>query len=415
MHQDGPKRNLGVLCSKCMHVSEWVGGRRLKVMFYGPLSLRYGGGGEHYVLELVKHLQRYDVSSLITCAKSTPGDMDRIPIQTIKAILDKVSAKYFEFACLPLPIASSGSPIPQIGEFKKIVKVARDCDIIYFGNVYAFQDLLVCALKKICKKPVISAQHCQLYFSWGKTHDLYVDSLGKYLLRKFDAYHVLNNYHLTLFYSWGFKNIYLIPNGVDTEKFKPKNFKRRQQKFKILFAGRLTLDKGVDILCESVRMINNNKIFEKNMEFIIAGSGPLESFVAKLAEQYKNVAYLGYLEETLPEIYRDCDLLIMPSRKETFPLVVLEAQASGLPVIASNISGPRDILVNGITGILIEKEDARILTQKIIDYYSLWLNNYEKYEQMCIAARENAEKRFDWNIIAERIYNMLRETLERNS
>ena len=349
------------------------------------------------------------------CAKSTAGDTDRIPIQIIKAILDKVSAKYFEFTCLPLPIASSNSPIPLLSEFKKIAKVTRDCDLIYFVSAHAFQDLLVYALKKICKKPAISAQHCPLYSSWGKTHDLYVDNIGKYLLRKFDAYHVLNNHDLNLFYNWGLKNIYLIPNGVDTEKFKPKNFKRRPKKFKILFAGRLTLDKGVDILCESIRMINNNKIIRKNMEFIIVGSGPLECLVKKLAEQYKNVTYLGYLGEALPDIYRDCDLLILPSRIETLPLVVLEAQASGLPVIASNTFGIRDILIHGVTGTVIQREDTRMLTQKIRKYYSLWLNNYEKYEQMRIAARENAEKRFDWNIIAERIYNMLRETLERNS
>ena len=384
-------------------------------MFYSSLSLKYGGGGEHYLLELVRHLKKYDVSSLIVCAKSTGDDRDRIPIHGIKAILDKVSAKYFEFACLSLPIASSNSPIPLLGEIKKIVKVARECDLIYFINAHAFQDLLVYTLRKIFKKPVISGHHCPLYSMWGKTHDLYVNTLGKNLLRTFDACHVLNSYDLSILKWLGITNIYSIPNGVDTETFKPKNSKRRQKKFKILFVGRLTFHKGVDILCESVKMINNDKIIQKSIEFLIVGSGPFESFVLKLAEQYKNVTYLGYLEDTLPEIYSDCDLLIVPSRRETLPLVVLEAQASGLPVIASNISGPRDILINGITGALIQKEDARMLTQKIIDYYSLWLNNHEKYEQMRLAARENAIKRFDWNIIAERIYNMLKETLKRNN
>ena len=121
------------------------------------------------------------------------------------------------------------------------------------------------------------------------------------------------------------------------------------------------------------------------------------------------------MEETLPKIYRDCDLLIMPSREEAFGRVVVEAQASGLPVIAFDCMGPRDILINGITGTLIRKRDAKMFAQKIIDYYFLWLNNYEKYKQMRLAARENAVKRFDWNIIAERIYNMLRETLKQNS
>jgi len=384
-------------------------------MFYSPVSLRLGGGGEHYILELVKHLKKYGVSSMIVSSKLSVSETERISIQTIKTTLDKVSAKYVEFAFLPLTIASSDSPIPLLSEIKKIGQVARDCDLIYFNNVGAFQDLLVYALKKICKKPVISGHHCPLYSMWGKTHDLYVDTVGKSLLRKFDACHTLNSYDFRLLNWLGATNIYLIPNGVDTEKFKPENFEKRREKFKILFVGRLELHKGVDLLCESIKTINYNKILQNNMDFTIAGSGQLESFVQKLANHHKNVAYLGYLEGALPKLYRDCDLLVLPSLRETSPLVLLEAQASGLPVIAFNCIGPRDIMINGITGTLIQKRDSRMLTQEITDYYALWLNNYEKYAQMRLAARENVVKRFAMDIIVKRIYNMFRETLKRNS
>ena len=387
----------------------------MKVMFYSPVSLRLGGGGEHYILELVKHLKKYGVSSMIVSSKLSVSETERISIQTIKTTLDKVSAKYVEFAFLPLTIASSDSPIPLLSEIKKIGQVARDCDLIYFNNVGAFQDLLVYALKKICKKPVISGHHCPLYSMWGKTHDLYVDTVGKSLLRKFDACHTLNSYDFRLLNWLGATNIYLIPNGVDTEKFKPENFEKRREKFKILFVGRLELHKGVDLLCESIKTINYNKILQNNMDFTIAGSGQLESFVQKLANHHKNVAYLGYLEGALPKLYRDCDLLVLPSLRETSPLVLLEAQASGLPVIAFNCIGPRDIMINGITGTLIQKRDSRMLTQEITDYYALWLNNYEKYAQMRLAARENVVKRFAMDIIVKRIYNMFRETLKRNS
>jgi len=389
-------------------------GRKVKVMFYSPLSLRYGGGFEHNILQTVKHLEKYDVSSLLVCAKSVANDRDRMSIQRIKIILDKVSAKYFEFVCLPFPTTSFGSPVPLLHDFKKIAKAVRDCDIIYFNNAHAFQDLLVYSLKKIYKKPVISGQHCKLYYFstfWDKTHNLYVNSLGKNLLRKFDAYRVLNSQHFHLFNSWGLKNTYLIPQGVDTEKFKPNNFEKNTKKFQVLYVGRLSPEKGIDILCESIKAINNS--LQKNIEFIIVGSGPLEFLVQRLAERYENVSYLGHLEDILPKIYRSCDLFVMPSRGEALGTVALEAQASGLPVIAFDCMGPRDTLINGITGSLIRKEDAKMLTQKIVEYYSLWLNNYEKYKQMRLAARENAVKRFDWNIIAEHIYDMLRETLAR--
>lgn len=387
----------------------------MRVMFYNSNSLRSGGGGERYILELANRLEKYGISFLIVASKLSVGQAERLPIQSVKTMLDKVSAKYVEFTSLPLSIASSDSPIPLLSEIKKIGQVARDCDLIYFANAHAFQDLLVYGLKKIYERPVISGHHCRLHSFWGKSHDLYLYTLRKTLLRKFDACHVLNSYDLNLLKLLGATNVYLIPNGVDVERFKPRNFEKRGEKFRILFVGTLGSRKGFDMLCESIKMINNNESLQANMDFIIAGGGQLESFAQELTRLYKNVTYLGYVTGDLPKVYRDCDLLVMPSLMETFPLVILEAQASGLPVVAFNIVGPHDILINEITGTLIQEIDSRMLAQKISEYYTLWLNNYEKYKQMRLAARENAEKRFDWGIIVKQIYDMFRQTLERNS
>lgn len=383
-------------------------------MFYSPLSLRYGGGGERYILELVRHLKGHNVSCVVVCSASIGGEKERIPIERIHVILDQVSAEYYELACSPLPLFSRNSSIPRLREIKRFMKLARDCDIIYFNSGRVVHDLVMLAVRNILGKPVVSAHHSPLYF-WEKLHDLYVDTIGKKVLKKLDGHHVLNNYFWYLLKSWGLQNVYLIPNGVDTEKFQRRNLMKRQKPFRILFVGRLTSHKGIDILCESIKMINRDKVFLENVAFVIVGSGPMEPIVRRLSEQYPNVKYLGYLEEGLPKIYRECDLLVMPSHRETFPLVLLEAQASGLPVIAFDVIGPRNILIDGVTGTLIQKEDIGLLTQEITRYYYIWLNNYKEYKQMALAARKNAKERFDWAVISECIYNMLRETLKQNS
>jgi glycosyltransferase involved in cell wall biosynthesis len=384
----------------------------MKVMFYSPLSLRYGGGGERYILELVRHLKGHNVSCVVVCSASIAGEKERIPIERIHAILDQVSAEYYELACSPLPLFSRNSSIPRLREIKRLMKLARDCDIIYFNSGHVVHDLVMLAVRNMLGKPVVSAYHCPLYF-WEKLHDFYVDTIGKKVMRKLDGHHVLNPYFLHLFESWGLRNVYLIPDGVDTEKFKPRNLMKKQERFRILFAGRLTPAKGIDILCESIKMLNGNKAFQENVTFIIAGSGPLEPIIRRLSEQHPNVTYLGYLEESLPEIYRNCDLLVMPSHREAFGLVSVEAQASGLPVIAFDVTGPRDILIDGVTGTMVKKIGSEMFTREIMRYYSIWLNNYEDYKQMALAARKNAKERFDWTVISERIYNMLVQTLER--
>jgi glycosyltransferase involved in cell wall biosynthesis len=385
-------------------------------MLYSPISLRCGGGVEWFILDLVRYLNKYAVSSVIVCSNSiAEAEKERIPTQRIRAILETASAKYFEFRCLPLPqILSSSSTIPSFKEIRRIMNIAKECDIIYSNSGHVFYDLLLFAIKKILKKPVVSGYHLPLH-SWGRMRDIYINTIGRQLLGEFDAHHILNNYFLYLLKLWGLKNIYLIQNGVDTERFRPRSLMKKQKKFRILFVGRLVFEKGIDILCESIKMLNENKAFLENVAFIIAGSGPMEPVVQRLSEQYPNVTYLGYLGESLPKIYRECDLFVMPSRGEIFPLVLLEAQASGLPVIAFDVAGPRCILVNEVTGTLVQKEDAVMLAKEIVRYYSIWLNDYERYEQMRLAARENVMKRFDWGTTASRIYNMLRETIEQKS
>jgi len=376
----------------------------MKVLFYSALSLRFGGGFERWMLEVVSHLKKRGVSSIIVCTKSIIEDVERISNQQIQETLNKASAEYFELPYHSLHIAASNSPIPRVTELNRHV---RDCDIVYFSNAYAFQDLMICLLKLIQRKPVISGQHSTL-FSDSRPHNIYINTLGKKLLNHFDVCHVLNSNDLHFFKKWGLKRVCLIPPGINTQIFKPMDHVRRHIKFKVLFVGRLTSQKGIDVLCRSIEIFNKtNDEFSRNVDFVIVGSGPLESLVQKLNKRYTNVKYLGAVpQKTLHEIYGSCDLFLMPSRRETFGNVALEAQAYGLPVIASDIPGPSDIIIDGVTGTLLREKSVKALISAINMYYRLWFQDYEKYREIFMNARQNAMK-YDWRNVSKRLYDML--------
>jgi glycosyltransferase involved in cell wall biosynthesis len=126
-----------------------------------------------------------------------------------------------------------------------------------------------------------------------------------------------------------------------------------------------------------------------------------------LNKRYNNVKYLGEVpHKDLHKIYVNCDLFIMPSRRETFGNVALEAQACGLPVIASDIPGPSDIIIDGVTGTLLREKSDKALVSAINMYYRLWFQDYEKYREVSMNARQNAMK-YDWRIVSKRLYDML--------
>lgn len=116
------------------------------------------------------------------------------------------------------------------------------------------------------------------------------------------------------------------------------------------FAGRISEEKGLDVLIEAARRT-------PEIPVRIAGEGPLRARLASQAPP--NVTFMGFLQgEALAAFYRDARFLIAPSAwQETFGLVVVEAMARGLPVIASGIGGLAEIVVDGETGLLAQPGD----------------------------------------------------------
>lgn len=157
-----------------------------------------------------------------------------------------------------------------------------------------------------------------------------------------------------------------IPNGIVYDRYgntQPKNIFHPS----IFFVGRLVKFKGVDILIKSFQMIKKTY---PNIHLYIAGNGPqgrkLKSLARKL-NVHNEITFLNFLsEDEKLKMFKSADIFVVPSRIETFGIVVLEALASGAPVVASNVGGIPEILDNGKYGLLAEPENPEDFAQKII-------------------------------------------------
>jgi len=202
-----------------------------------------------------------------------------------------------------------------------------------------------------------------------------------------------------------------IPYGVDTDKFSPA-IKKDSQIKNILFVGALDKAhyfKGINILLEAVSEIRHPK-----SDIRIVGDGDLKTSYEKLAEKLDikdRVEFLGKIsDEELPRIYQQADLLVLPSinKNEAFGLVLLEAMACGVPVIASDLPGVRTVFEDGRQGLLCKPGDVSDLKNKIEEI----LADEEKRKIMGKEARILALEKYSWKKIGRKLNDIIKQKNE---
>ncbi|WP_198508992.1 glycosyltransferase [Bacillus sp. FJAT-44742] len=197
-------------------------------------------------------------------------------------------------------------------------------------------------------------------------------------------------------------NVQVIHNGVDLDLIKnstinQNNVLKENNKFTLLFVGRLEYRKGLDYLLCALEKIPFQ--IRKNMELLVVGEGTKLSHYKKLAESLnlmEQVFFLG--EKTNPFPYmRLADIFLFPSRSEGFPNVLLEAMALGMPVISSNCqTGPSEVIRQMENGILIEivgVEEEKV-SQAFADKIVLLFQEEELREKIGLQAKKDIENNF---------------------
>jgi glycosyltransferase involved in cell wall biosynthesis len=123
-----------------------------------------------------------------------------------------------------------------------------------------------------------------------------------------------------------------------------------------------------------------------------------------------NIYFLGRVpQQDAPRLYPGCDLLVLPSFYEPFGNVVLEALASGLPVVGSKIGGMADVVTDGETGFHVKPGN----TQDLSKYMQLLLKDEELRKAMGAAARKHAIERFDDMIVTKKVERLYYQCLKR--
>ena len=189
------------------------------------------------------------------------------------------------------------------------------------------------------------------------------------------------------------KKIYIIKNGVDCNKFIPAN--HIDNKFNVLFVGRLNKIKGIKYLLKGFDCFSKNK---NNVKLTLVGEGPLFDEIKNNYSKNKKIQIIGRKnQEELVKIYQDHNIYILPSINEGMSNTLLEAMSSGLGIIATNTGGAEE-LISKDNGFIIKKENAEEIAECLQFFYDnrgylnkCGINNRQKAIQM---SWENVAKEY---------------------
>ena len=202
------------------------------------------------------------------------------------------------------------------------------------------------------------------------------------------------------------RRIRVIANGTD---FTPLASPRPgfQDPFRLLFTGRVAMQKNIPLLLESLRHFIDAYSLPIHLDLVGDGEDMprVEQTIAELSLQ-EHVNLKGYVTgKELESLYEQADAFVMTSTHESFPQVLLEAMAKGLPIVASNIHGVRTVVEHGTTGLLVDLKKTAFAAafHRVITEHGL-------YQSLSRGSLE-AAARYDWDMTIEKYTGVYDELL----
>jgi glycosyltransferase involved in cell wall biosynthesis len=193
---------------------------------------------------------------------------------------------------------------------------------------------------------------------------------------------------------------------VDLARFRPAAARTGSGPLQLIFVGRLRYYKGLDTLLRAVALV-------PGIRADIVGSGPMQAEMEALAVQLEvadRVTFAGDVSDAdLPERYRSADVFVLPAnaRAEAFGTVLIEAMASGLPCITTELgTGTSWIVQDGVTGRVVRPMDPPALAEAIQE-----LSDPVRRREMGVAGRRRAEEHFTRQRMIDQVVQVYREAL----
>jgi len=179
----------------------------------------------------------------------------------------------------------------------------------------------------------------------------------------------------------------ILPRGLDTTLFSPEHrdpafwqkFGEHNGAVHLLYVGRISKEKDLDVLAQAYRQLRDEGL---PIQLYLVGDGP---YLQALHEAMPEAIFTGYLRgKELAAAYASADVFVFPSTTDTFGNVVIEAQASGVPVIVSDTGGPKELVEENVNGVVTKSHDVEDLARAIRDL----VNDKRKRHQMSRQARQ---------------------------
>mgnify|MGYP005847257897 CR=1 FL=1 len=351
------------------------------------------GGGELMFLNLIDEIKR---SVEAYCVVPSEGE--------IKTMLDSLGVA--TFICHFPSVKKAGFLFPiYLVKFLKILKTVKP-DIVHINGsramLYAGSASKILGLKTVWHVRKI-------------VKDLPLDIL----LYNLSDIVIANSKATSERFSY-FRNaeskVKVVYNGVNIKKFKrsSKDDKREfgiPPNFKVITSiGRLEYAKGFSFFLKAAKHILDRI---KNIKFLIVGDGPLKEELVKITEEMRlkdNVVFTGYINrKDITKIYSITDVFVLSSLREDFGNVVIEAMASGIPVVATSAGGVPEIIKNGIDGLLVPPKNPEAIAAACIKL----LKNKELYKRISTTAREKIRKYFTITKHSEKIIEIYSKMMKK--
>ena len=200
-------------------------------------------------------------------------------------------------------------------------------------------------------------------------------------------------------------SIDVIPNGVEMDRFHPAQAGQKPDTLRLLTVGRLSVTKRVEMLVDAVEILHKEG---RRLHFTIVGGGAVEPQLREMVLR-KNLGNIVEITgrtdpEDMPQIYRQADVLISASMQEGMSNAMLEAMASGLPIVTTRCEGLEELIADN--GIIVEPANAGSIAAAV----KKLADDPQLCRQMSLAARKRAEQ-FSWSRAAEQylaLYERLR-------
>jgi len=310
-----------------------------------------------------------------------------------------------------------------------IVRIAKakKVNVIHFTDTGYLTSLPISLTRAKLKKPIVLTVIGFPGISWFYGYALvdlvgkiYTYTIGKKVLAASDRV-ILSATSLikdAVRFGVPVSRVEVILRGVDTQLFHPNAEQRRalrerlgfeEKDVVILFAGRLVPVKGLSYFLEAARMLAEKSKDSRShkLKFLVAGDGILRGKYEKDKLLHRsNIRFLGFRHD-MPNVMNAADIFVLSSLSEGCPNAVLEAAACAKPVIASDVGAVKDIIIDGVTGLIVQPRNVN-------DLYNAMEKVIIELEQTNIGkeAMQRVTRFFTWDVIASKYEKTYFETLE---